>query len=75
MNDFYNADSLYPSSLNIILGKRKYIEIFRIKSYKRKIKIRNKRKFIKKYKIITNPLLRDDLPFKWYGIKEVIKSE
>lgn len=68
MSDYYNIGSLYPRSLNIEIGKRRYIEVFKIKSYIRKIKVRNKRKFIKRYKIVYNPLLRDDLPFKWYGI-------
>ena len=68
MCDYYDIDSLYPRLLNIEIGKRRYIEAFKIKSYIRKIKIRNKRKFIKKYKILVKPLLRNDLPFKWYGI-------
>lgn len=68
MSDYYDIDSLYPRLLNIEIGKRRYIEIFKIKSYIRKIKVRNKRKFIKRYKIVFNSLLRDDLPFKWYGV-------
>ena len=38
VSDYYDIKSLYPRLLNIKIGKRRYIEVFRIKSYIRKIK-------------------------------------
>ena len=68
MSEYYNTDMLDPKKmLHFEIKKRKYIEVFRVKSYIRKIKIRNKRKFIKQYKIKFNRELRNDLPFIWYG--------
>lgn len=56
VSEYYDIKSLYPRLLNIKIGKRRYIEVFRIKSYIRKIKVKNKRKFIKQYKIKSEPL-------------------
>lgn len=70
MSEYYNADMLYPKLLHIKIKNREYIEVFKVKSFTRKIKIRNKRKFIKIYKIKFNRELRNDFPFKWYGRKE-----
>lgn len=58
MSEYYNADMLYPKLLHIKIKKREYIEVFKVKSFTRKIKIRNKRKFIKQYKIKYNSLIK-----------------
>ena len=49
---------LYPRILHIVIGKRRYIEVVKVQFYIRKIKVRNKRKFIKKYKFFNIPILR-----------------
>lgn len=69
MSEYYNADMLDPNKmLHIKIKKREYIEVFKVKSFTRKIKIRNKRKFIKQYKIKYNSLIKRDHPFTKYGI-------